>query len=133
MILRTAIYDSSAATGGAKDEYVGKFVTRDIEPQRINLADTQCFSSRDKDFDIPDIHIPSVIPVVLPLFFLEVFVGSARLTSSMAAMGFTCLVAFDFRMGVEFDLTRPSTQSLLLALLERGLIWYIHFGLPGAC
>lgn len=133
MILRTAIYDSSVATGGAKDEYVGKFATRDIEPQRINLADTQCFSSRDKDFDIPDIHIPSVIPVVLPLFFLEVFAGSARLTSSMAAMGFMCLAAFDFRMGVEFDLTRPSTQSLLLALLERGLVWYIHFGLPGAC
>ena len=37
---------------------------------------------------------------------------------------------FEIYDGWEFDLTRPSTQSLVLELVRAGLIWYIHAGVP---
>eukprot|EP00438_Fugacium_kawagutii_P007599 Skav200633 [mRNA] locus=scaffold353:41653:51848:+ [translate_table: standard] len=65
-----------------------------------------------------------------PMCFLEVFAGSGRLTSCMQSHGVNCLDAFEIYDGVEFDLTRPSTQAALMSIITMGLVWYIHFGLP---
>eukprot|EP00438_Fugacium_kawagutii_P013879 Skav219718 [mRNA] locus=scaffold301:35251:36165:+ [translate_table: standard] len=69
----------------------------------------------------------------LPLFFLEVFAGSGRLTSSMAWHGMTHLAAFEIYDGMEFDLTRPTTQAVVMGLIQLGLVWYLHLGLPCTC
>lgn len=41
-----------------------------------------------------------------------------------------CLYPFEIHQGWEFDLTRPATQALILEMIQAGLIWYIHAGVP---
>lgn len=66
----------------------------------------------------------------LPLFFLELFAGSGRLTSSVSGLGMNVLDPFEIFDGWEFDLCRPQTQALLIELIRMGLVWYIHAGVP---
>ena len=68
----------------------------------------------------------------LPLFLLELFSGTGRLTTSLASSGLATLDPFEIYDGWEFDLTWPSTQALLFQLVSTGLIWYIHAGIPCA-
>ena len=77
-------------------------------------------------------HVGKIRSLVsyLPLFFLELFAGSGRLTSSVSGMGMNVLDPFEIFNGWEFDVCRPQTQALLLELVRKGLVWYIHAGIP---
>ena len=104
---------------------------RELHPQRVQLDRPADMCTNDcADLNS---HIPTPRIAYLPLFFLEVFAGSGRLTSSMASHGFTCLSPFEIYDGMEYDITRPSTQAFLMGLIQAGLVWYIHFGLPCTC
>lgn len=61
---------------------------------------------------------------------LELFSGTARLTSALSRAKLRTGFPFDVKLGREFDLTRRDTQRLLLSWIRSGLIWYIHFGTP---
>ena len=58
-----------------------------------------------------------------PLFILELFSGSGRLTSAISSQGLAVLHPFEIYQGWEFALTRPSTQALVLDLINKGLGW----------
>lgn len=61
---------------------------------------------------------------------LELFSGTAHLTSSMLSHGLRTAAPFDTRFGSGFDLTKKHVQELILGWLYTGLIWYIHLGTP---
>lgn len=95
-----------------------------VEPMKIDLqvSDFQDF------FEYPA-RIHSMVSY-LPLFVLELFSGSGRLTLRIEREGLAALDAFEIYNGWEFDLCRPQTQALVLELARAGLLWYIHAGLP---
>ena len=74
--------------------------------------------------------LPRSLISYLPLFVLELFSGSGRLTSQVAQKGMAWLDPFEIFDGCEFDLTRPKTQAIVLELIKKGLVWYIHAGIP---
>ncbi|CAE8642006.1 unnamed protein product [Polarella glacialis] len=65
-----------------------------------------------------------------PKYFLELFSGSGVLTTAFKQAGCNVLPACEILNGVQFDLTRHSTQEALLRLLRTGRIWYVHMGTP---
>ncbi|CAE8600432.1 unnamed protein product, partial [Polarella glacialis] len=65
-----------------------------------------------------------------PKYFLELFSGSGVLTTAFKQAGCNVLPACEILNGVQFDLTRHSTQEALLRLLRTGRVWYVHMGTP---
>lgn len=99
------------------------------DPLKVDTRDLFCNSENmARPGTFPTLCTP--LTSYEPLFFLEIFAGSGRLTSAMSSLGMTCLPPVDICNGHEFDLCRPSTQRLLMRLVQQGKIWYIHCGLP---
>ncbi|CAE8629437.1 unnamed protein product, partial [Polarella glacialis] len=65
-----------------------------------------------------------------PKYFLELFSGSGVLITAFKQAGCNVLPACEILNGVQFDLTRHSTQEALLRLLRTGRVWYVHMGTP---
>ena len=65
--------------------------------------------------------LPRSLISYLPLFVLELFSGSGRLTSQVAQKGMAWLDPFEIFDGYEFDLTRPKTQAIVLELIKKGI------------
>ena len=63
-------------------------------------------------------------------FFLEIFSGTARLTSHMRSAGIACLPDVEIGRGQHFNLLRKSTQRCLLQMILEGKIVYLHCGTP---
>ncbi|CAE8638853.1 unnamed protein product, partial [Polarella glacialis] len=87
---------------------------------------------------VPDLAFP-VLPVASkvltsrpqqPKYFLELFSGSGVLTTAFKQAGCNVLPACEILNGVQFDLTRHSTQEAMLRLLRTGRVWYVHMGTP---
>ena len=62
--------------------------------------------------------------------FLELFSGTARLTSAVRSKGIRCGIPFDLSFGKEFDLSRHDVQRLILDWISSGRIWFLHIGTP---
>lgn len=106
---------------------------------RDEMVDNAARSTSPKyvsDIEIPEEDHGTKLPRLhtmasyLPLFVLELFSGSGRLSSCFSTLGMATLDPFEIYHGWEFDLTRPSTQALVLELVRAGMVWYIHAGLP---
>ena len=65
-----------------------------------------------------------------PRSFLEIFSGTARLTRAIDEAGLRVLPDIEVAKGNSFNLLNPKTQSFIITLLEKGLVWCIHFGTP---
>ena len=65
-----------------------------------------------------------------PVFFLELFSGTARLTKAMKSQGLKVLPDFEVAKGREFDLLNPHIQRVILDWMKKGRIWMIHLGTP---
>lgn len=65
-----------------------------------------------------------------PVFFLELFSGTARLTKAMKSQGLRVLPDFEVAKGKEFDLLNPHIQRVILDWMKKGKIWMIHLGTP---
>lgn len=63
---------------------------------------------------------------------LELFSGTARLTSAIQSCGMRTATPFDTCFGNCFDLTKRAVQRMILGWISMGLIWYIHLGTPCA-
>jgi hypothetical protein len=63
-------------------------------------------------------------------YILELFGGTGRLTQSCASRKLRTLPTFEVHAGIEFDLTRRSTQEAVLSLIRGGYVWFIHMGTP---
>ena len=62
--------------------------------------------------------------------FLELFGGVGGLSRAVRAAGLRTGPVFELASGAEFDLTRRSTQLLVLAWIRTGRIWGVHLGTP---
>ena len=116
--LATHRYNNSKLTGSLDDV--------SIHSNPLKVEDVRLDDTNDETSTKP----PRGLVSYLPLFFLELFSGTGRLTSSISSQGLATLDPFEIYDGWEFDLTRPSTQALLLQLITLGLVWYIHAGIP---
>ena len=76
---------------------------------------------------IPRVH---TVSSVAPKYVLELFGGTAVLTSACASRKLNCLFPFELGNGHIFDLRRRSTQKIVIDLIRSGKIWYIHLGTP---
>ena len=67
-------------------------------------------------------------------WFLEIFSGTARLTSSVRALGIPCLPPIDITVCSEvpsaFDVLDCENWSFIMKLIASGAIKFIHFGAP---
>ena len=63
-------------------------------------------------------------------FFLELFAGTAGLTAHVAEQGLKVFHPIDISYGSLYDVSRISTQKVLLSWLVSYSIWYIHMGTP---
>ncbi len=62
--------------------------------------------------------------------FIEIFAGCARLTAAMAELGLRTACPIENKHGPWCDVECESVCQVILQWLERGLIWYAHFGTP---
>lgn len=62
--------------------------------------------------------------------FLEVFSGTAHLTSALHEQGVPCLPDIEVSKGAKFDLLRREVQGVILRLINEGIITYVHLGTP---
>ena len=63
-------------------------------------------------------------------FFLEIFSGTARLTSQMRSAGMACFPDIEIGRGQHYNLLRKSTQRCLLQMILEGKLVYLHCGAP---
>eukprot|EP00438_Fugacium_kawagutii_P014873 Skav225062 [mRNA] locus=scaffold2293:21259:24786:- [translate_table: standard] len=116
---------------GMKEELTRCESRHDLTPQKVPVSSEGEKQDNSSSWRSTIPRAPLI--AYLPLFFLEVFAGSGRLTSSMAWHGMAHLAAFEIYNGLEFDLTRPATQAVVMGLIQLGLVWYLHLGLPCTC
>lgn len=62
--------------------------------------------------------------------FLELFAGTARLSSAVRGTGRAILRGVDITNGSHHDLRRRATQLLILHWLQSGFIRFVHMGTP---
>jgi hypothetical protein len=65
-----------------------------------------------------------------PKYFLELFSGCGYLTAACHDAGLRCATPFDIKTSRLYDLTRPSTQRLVLRWIRCGFVWCVHLGTP---
>ena len=63
-------------------------------------------------------------------YAIEIFAGSCVLTAALKSQNFRTLHPIEIQKSHIFDVSRRSTQRLLLRMVDEGLIWYAHFGTP---
>ena len=61
---------------------------------------------------------------------LEVFAGCARLSSACKGLGLGVFDPIEIGNGAVFDVSRRSTQRVLLDMARAGLFAYVHLGTP---
>ena len=61
---------------------------------------------------------------------LEIFAGSGRLSGALRRRGVNTLEPMELKSGDIFDLSRRSTQLVVLELARSGLLAYAHIGIP---
>ena len=60
---------------------------------------------------------------------LELFAGKGHLTRALRKEGLET-VSFEITDGAQFDLTRRSTQQVVLSWIRAGRVEYVHMGVP---
>ena len=66
---------------------------------------------------------------VAPLM-LEVFSGSGHLSNACSRKGLEVIASLDIQHGPHHDLTRRSSQQVIIQLVMLGILAYCHFGTP---
>ena len=61
---------------------------------------------------------------------LEPFAGAGGLSAALQRKGLRILTALDLHHGPHHDLSRVSTQQLIIQLVSMSLIWFLHLGTP---
>ena len=60
----------------------------------------------------------------------ELFSGSGNLTAALEKQGAPCLVPIDVQQCRHHDLSHPAVQRVILDVISRGILWYLHLGTP---
>ena len=62
--------------------------------------------------------------------FLELFSGTAHLTTALHDQGIPCLPDIEISKGDKYDLLRQEVQDIIIKFINEGIITYVHCGTP---
>ena len=65
-------------------------------------------------------------------YFLELYVGCARMTACMAELGARIMTPCELENGAHFDFSNRHIQKVILSRIASGSIWALHLGTPCA-